>query len=347
MSPCATNPAARLRNRMPDLVRTRAHLEAGFGENRWTGYALAVRGPAGLHGLSGGEVPDLASPLPWYSAGKPITAVGVLRILEASPKLWSQPVAQTLPELAGSYAGTLTLEAILSHQTGLRILETSLRGPLRETFSYFAKVQPSDFQLSAGQAAYDPAGGWWLLGQWIERHTGQPWREFLEKDVLAPGGLGGLKFSGAALPMKERRAGKWVGVDPGDGPGAGLIGSAADLALFYEALLRGRLCSPSSLEKMRRPARQGQTDATFGQIVDFGLGVILNSNRYGAATAPYGFGTNAGENSFGHGGARSSIAFADPNFGFSAAIFLQGRVPEAEHQPRMRAVLDLLRSELA
>lgn len=332
---------------MPDLVRTRAHLEAGLGKNLWCGYALAIRTSTGLQGFAGGEVPDLSSPLPWYSAGKPITAVGILRILESSPSLGSLPMSEALPELAGSYAGTLTLEAILSHQTGLRVLETSLRGSAENNFAYFAKIQPADFQLAAGQAAYDPAGGWWLLGQWIERHTGKSWKEFLEKDVLAPAGLGGLKFSDFSLPMKERRAGKWVEIDPGAGPGAGLVGSATDLALFYETLLQGRLLSPSSLEKMRQPTRQGKTDATFGQIVDFGLGVILNSNRYGAATVPYGFGTGAGENSFGHGGARSSIAFADPDFGFSAAIFLQGRVPETEHQPRMRAVLDLLRSELA
>jgi CubicO group peptidase (beta-lactamase class C family) len=98
---------------------------------------------------------------------------------------------------------------------------------------------------------------------------------------------------------------------------------------------------------MRRDARTGKADATFGHMVDFGLGVILNSNRYGAETVPYGFGTHAGAGAFGHGGARSSIAFADPEAGFTAAVFLNGRVPESEHQPRMRILLDLLRSELA
>jgi len=331
---------------MPDLVRTRALLEQGVGENRWTGYTLAVRFRAGLESFSGGDVPDPTSPVPWYSAGKPVTAVGVLRILESAPHFWEQPIAQTLPELAGSYAGALTLGAILSHQTGLRIPETSLRAPPGKTFSYFATVQPSDFQLHSGQAAYDPAGGWWLLGQWIERHSGKPWQQFLEKDVLTTAGLGGLRFAGESVPMKERRAGKWVEVDRGSGPGAGLTGSATDLALFYETLLQGRLLSRSSLDRMLRPERHGKTDATFGHIVDFGLGMILNSNRYGAATVPYGFGTFAGEKSFGHGGARSSIAFADPHFAFSAALFLNGRVPETEHQPRMRNLLDLLRSEL-
>jgi CubicO group peptidase (beta-lactamase class C family) len=97
---------------------------------------------------------------------------------------------------------------------------------------------------------------------------------------------------------------------------------------------------------MFSPFRRDQLDATFGHIVDFGLGVILNSNRHGADTVPYGFGTKAGDRAFGHGGARSSMAFADPDHGFTAAVFLNGRVPETEHQPRMRTILDQLRSEL-
>lgn len=97
---------------------------------------------------------------------------------------------------------------------------------------------------------------------------------------------------------------------------------------------------------MLRPVRSGKMDATFGHVIDLGLGVILNSNRHGVATVPYGFGTDAGDRAFGHGGARSSIAFADPEAGFTAAIFLNGRVPETEHQPRMRTLLDRLRSEL-
>ena len=332
---------------MPDLARTRAHLEEGLGENRWTGYALAVRKKNQLSGLAGGDVPDLSSPVPWFSAGKPIAAVGILRVIAQEPGLWPQPLAKTFPELADSHAGTLTLEQILTHQTGLRIPETHLRGDPAAVWKYFARVSPTEFGLSAGQAAYDPAGGWWLLGQWLTRQTGKLWNEFLEKEVLRPAGITGLTFAATAVTIRERRAGKWIEGEPGHGPGAGLAGPAPELALFYEKLAEGKLLPAASLQPMLRPTRTGKTDATFNHILDFGLGVILNSNRYGAETIPYGFGSHAGPGAFGHGGARSSIAFADPDFGFSAAIFLNGRVPETEHQPRMRALLDLLRSELA
>lgn len=331
---------------MPDLQRTRAHLEKGVADHLWTGYAIAVRKQGELEEFAGGDVPAPSVTVPWFSAGKPITAVGVLKILEAHPSLESKPLGESLPELAGFYVGGLTLPAILSHQTGLRILETDLRGTDREIFDYFRKVTPADFQLSPGQASYDPAGGWWLLGRWISTHTGMPWQDFLEQKLLHPAGLKGLGFKTPAVPIRERRAGQWIQGDPGAGPGGGLSGSAAQLALFFEKLLQGDLLAPSYLKKMLTPTRQEQRDATFGHVIDFGLGVILNSNRHGATTVPYGFGSQAGSRAFGHGGARSSVAFADPEAGFTAAIFLNGRVPETEHQPRMRAILDLVRSEL-
>lgn len=331
---------------MPDLARTRAHLAQGLRDSLWTGYAVAVRKKEAVWECAGGDVPDSSAAVPWFSAGKPITAVGVLRILESNPPLESQPLGATLPELAGSFAGNLTLAAILSHQTGLRIPETRLRGSDPEIFEFFRSTSPQDFNLSAGQAAYDPAGGWWLLGQWITRRTGVPWKDFLAKELLQPAGLTQLGFGTPAVPMRERRAGKWVEGESGAGPGAGLVGSATHLALFYQKLLQGQLLHASSMKKMLAPVRRDQLDTTFGHKIDFGLGVILNSNRHGATTVPYGFGTQAGERAFGHGGARSSMGFADPDHDFTAAIFLNGRVPESEHQPRMRTLLDLLRSEL-
>lgn len=332
---------------MPDLSRTRAHLEAGVGNNLWSGFSLAVCHPHGEKHLAGGDVPNPGAAVPWFSAGKPILAVGLLRLLEDSPALASGPLSATFPELTGSYAGTLHVEQILTHQTGLRIPEAELRATPEKNLQFFARLTPADCKLTPGQAAYDPAGGWWLLGHWMERHTGRPWAEYLEKDLLRPAGITGLTFHGPAVPIRDRRAGQWVAAEPGAGPGAGLTGPAASLALFYEKLWQGQLLGKASLKKMLHPVRQGKLDSTFGHVVDFGLGVFLNSNRYGADTVPYGFGSQAGEGSFGHGGARSSIAFADPTAGFAAAIFLNGRVPETEHQPRMRTLLDQLRSELA
>ena len=54
---------------MPDLPRTRAHLEEGLQKNLWTGFSLAVRSSRQTLELAGGDVPGPTSPVPWYSAG--------------------------------------------------------------------------------------------------------------------------------------------------------------------------------------------------------------------------------------------------------------------------------------
>lgn len=188
MSPFVTSPAALRPSRMPDLPRTRAHLEQGLGKNFWSGFSLAVRKNSISRALAGGDVPDPKASVPWFSAGKPVTAAGILKVVEYSPLELGQPIAATLPELAGSYAGTLTLEAILSHQTGLRVAETELRGSAQAVRDFFRRIHPADCKLSPGQAAYDPAGGWWLLGQWLERRAGKPWADFFGKGHSSPRG---------------------------------------------------------------------------------------------------------------------------------------------------------------
>ncbi len=344
---------------MSDLSQTCLHLQQGLAENRWTGFSLAAFQRGKHHAIAGGDVPDPSAAVRWYSAGKPVTAVGVLRLVEKSPALLDLPMETTFRELLGTYAGGLSLKAILTHQTGLRFTDTELWSLSKNQWTCLIEADPSHGQLQPGQAAYDPAGGWWLLGQWLQKHSGLPWPDFLHDEVLSPAGSGNMFFANqqtdGVVPMMGRRAGKWIPVKPGHGPGSGLCGSATDLARFYFTLLcagthpaMGRcVFTPDSVKNLTYRWREGKRDATFGHIVDFGLGVIVDSNRYGATTVPYGFGTASSELAFGHGGARSSIAFADPATNLAVAVFLNGLVPESEHQPRMRAILDLLRSDLA
>lgn len=359
MSPSATNRAISRSSPMPDLSPTRLHLEVGLRENRWAGYSLAGYSSGHFFSLHGGSVSAPSQSVPWYSAGKPITAIGVLQILSRNPSLTPLPMEKTFPELKQTYVGSLSLEAILTHRTGLRFPNLPLHSSEKEIFAILASSQPQDFSLRPGQAAYDPRGGWWLLGQWLSRHTGQPWADFLREHVLQHAGASNMFFANANqhsdVPMAEKRGDKWVPVPPSYGSGGGLCGSAADLALLYQTLLcagtspsSGKtLLNSSSLEKLTRRWREGEVDMTFGHVVDFGLGVILDSNRYGSTTVPYGFGATSSEKSYGHGGARSSIAFADPENHLALAVCLVGLVPENIHQPRMRGLLDQLRSDLA
>ena len=343
---------------MPDLSQTRSRLEAGLGDQRWSGYTLTAIHRGQLLSLFGGKVTREDASVCWYSAGKPVVSVGVLRLLESKPELWDLPLEKTFSELKGSHLGSLKLFNILTHQTGLRFADLDLFASESDILQTLARARPADGGLQTGQPAYDPRGGWWLLGQWLSRHSSRPWAEYLSEMILKPAGSEKMFFAQkgrtAEIPMEEWKAGHWDRA-PSMPEQGNLCGSAGDLARFYRMLMSGgvnpetreRVLLPSSMQKFLQRWRQGLKDLTFLHAIDFGLGVILDSNRYGASTVPYGFGSTSSERAFGHGGSRSSIGFADPEADLVVTLCLIGQVSEPRHQVRMRELLDLLRSELA
>ncbi len=86
--------------------------------------------------------------------------------------------------------------------------------------------------------------------------------------------------------------------------------------------------------------REGMFDNTFKRTIDWGLGMIIDSKRYGVENVPYGYGRYASDGTFGHGGSQSSVGFADPARQLAVVCYFNGMPGEAAHQRRLRAVLD-------
>jgi CubicO group peptidase (beta-lactamase class C family) len=155
----------------------------------------------------------------------------------------------------------------------------------------------------------------------------------------------------------------WV---TGTHPGGNGYGPLSQLGRFYEMLLaRGvagaagtagtaessggaarRILSPQAVEALTARHRTGMLDHTFQHVLDWGLGFILDSRQYGAATVPYGYGNHASPRTFGHSGYRSSTAFADPERGLAVALAFNGTPTNEAHERRIRAVLDALYADL-
>jgi CubicO group peptidase (beta-lactamase class C family) len=143
----------------------------------------------------------------------------------------------------------------------------------------------------------------------------------------------------------------WV---TGAHPGGNGYGPLRELGRFYEMLLaRGRgpgggacLLSPQAVEALTARHRTGMLDHTFQHVLDWGLGFILESSRYGADTVPYGYGHHASPRTFGHSGYRSSTAFADPEAGLVVALAFNGTPANAAHERRVRAVTDAIYEDL-
>ncbi|MEM9700812.1 MAG: serine hydrolase domain-containing protein [Planctomycetota bacterium] len=128
-------------------------------------------------------------------------------------------------------------------------------------------------------------------------------------------------------------------------PGSSLRAPAKTVAGFYRRLLEHDGGAPGdafltglSVDAMTARHRVGVRDRTFQHDVDFGLGVIVDSNRYGAETVPYGFGPHCSPRTFGHGGSQSTMAFGDPENELAVAWATNGMCGEPKHQRRNRAI---------
>src|SRR5439155_20765241 len=118
-------------------------------------------------------------------------------------------------------------------------------------------------------------------------------------------------------------------------------GPVRELGRFYEMLLghgtlNGRtILKSQTVEALTARHRTGMYDQTFGHVIDWGLGFLLNSRMWGH-DAPYQYGPHASPRTFGHSGSQSSTAFADPEHGLAVAVAFNGMPGEASHQQRMR-----------
>ena len=118
-----------------------------------------------------------------------------------------------------------------------------------------------------------------------------------------------------------------------------LRGSPAD------CVARLKRMRAESVQMMTARQRVGMYDETFKHTMDWGLGVIVNSDRDGESP-PYGYGRHASAETFGHGGSQSSVGFADPAHGLAVGLVFQGMPGEKRHDRRLRTVLAALYEDL-
>jgi CubicO group peptidase (beta-lactamase class C family) len=109
-----------------------------------------------------------------------------------------------------------------------------------------------------------------------------------------------------------------------------------------------RVLEPTTVEALIARQRCGLHDHTFGQVLDWGLGLVLDSKlHHGGATHLYGYGAHASPRSFGHSGFRTTLAFCDPEHGLSVACAWNGLVAShAVHSQRQNALCAAIYEDL-
>jgi CubicO group peptidase (beta-lactamase class C family) len=307
----------------------------------------------------------------WLSSTKPIAAVAVGQLWEQSKLDLDDPVAKHVPDFAAEGKQGVTIRHLLTHTGGFRAAALNWsEEPWDQTIGRICAAKLEAGWVPGRKAGYHVAGSWFILGEIVRRIDGRAFNRYVREEIFLPLQM---KDSWVGMPAAQFRAyGDRIGImhdtskegaakpfitetEAGFGlcrPGGNGHGPARELGFFYEAILgRGlrkgrRILSAQTVEAMTARHRCGMFDQTFGHVMDWGLGFIVDNNVYGFDTVPYPFGRYCSPRTVGHGGYQSSVGFADPEHDLAAAIVFNGCPGEEKHGARIRAVTGALYEDL-
>jgi CubicO group peptidase (beta-lactamase class C family) len=366
--------------RIADELRSRARRSVEAGDVPSCQIAVAYQGEVVLEETYGAAP---GSRYVIFSATKPVVASVIWMLLGEGNLELERPVAADIPEFGTNGKDVVTLEQVLLHTGGFPhapmapALWNDREGRLRRF---------SDWRLNwpAGTAfEYHPAAGHWVLAELIHRAAGRDFREVLRDRVIAPLGLKAL-----ALGVQPQDAGdvqeivtSGEPIDPDelervlgirelpvatndhtllefntdDGrragmPGGGGISSAADVALFYQALLHNpdELWDPAILSDVTSVARNHFVDPMTGDPANRSRGLVIKGDD-GKGERRHDFGPTTSPRTFGHSGVGGQIAWADPQTGFSFCHLTNGLdrnpIRQAKRSYALSKQAGLLRAE--
>jgi CubicO group peptidase (beta-lactamase class C family) len=367
---------------MRDIRRTLAVVEAGMREGLHLGAQIcaivegavevdAAVGLAQVKSESGGDARMGTDTLQvWLSAGKPVTAAGVLMLWDRGLVDLHESVARYVPEFGREGKEAITVWQLLTHTAGIRGADVGYpHATWEETMAGIYGMKMEKHWVPGLRAGYHQHTSWYVLGELIGRVTGVRCAQWIRENVMFPCGMadswlgmeperyraygtrmGRMYDTRTAPPERLTNLDSELGASR-PRPSASCRGPARELARFYEMLRCGgrigdvRLLKEETVTVMTTRQREGMHDQTLGHTVDWGLGVVVNSAHHGPRV-PYQFGSHASMETFGHGGSRSSVGFCDPMRKLAAAVVFNGRPQEGAHDQRMRAVLGGLYEDL-
>lgn len=249
------------------------------------------------------------------SVTKQFTAATILLLAERGALSVDDPVSKYFHNFPGG-AG-VTLRHLLNHTSGIHnytadgFFRTAARQDraTSEMVSYIAGLNPL-YDFKPGSAWSYSNSGYMLLGAVVEKVSGQPFDQFLNKNILEPLELRDTAMDDLAEILPNRARGYEVSKESPTGfantsfismsaaAAAGAMRSTpADLLKWQAALFGGKLLRPKSLAMMIEPARLSD-----GRLTSLG-----RRDKQGATPpAEYGLGLTIdlqkGRRFIGHGG---------------------------------------------
>ena len=269
------------------------YLKAEMAKRHIPGLSVAVVQDSKIVKEQGYGLADLkgkpAGPDTVYGLGsctKPVTAVAVMRLVEAGKVRLDDPAARYVPGLPAAWEA-ITVRQLLTHTSGLSNYRLSIN--YRRLASYTA---PDSALKLVGHKSLDFAPGtryeysntnYHLLGQLIESVSGQPYARFLDAQLFQPAGMTATRLAAPPAAVPGLATGYLLqhganvpnplifpaAINSGD---SGLLSTAPDLARWCLALDAGRLLAPAMLKQMETPGTLAD-----GTPITYGLGWIIGT----------------------------------------------------------------------
>ena len=292
------------------------------------------------------------------SMTKPVTAVGVMMLVEQGKLALNEPVAKYLPEfsaqtLEGSRkpARPVVLRDLMTHTSGMgsaapgnmKDLQQRMSHSLAEAVAAYAR-QPLAFEPGTKWSYSN--NGIATLGRLIEVASGMPYERFIVSRILEPLGMKDSfffppqdKIARIALVYKTSggklaRAGDDIlGGDPTlyrkgaryPAPEWGLYSTAEDLVHFYQMMLNGgayqgrRYLSRMAVDLMREVHTGDIAPAGWLPLGGSGYGLAWEVTRDPTSQLLF---LPAG--TYGHGGAFGTQGWIDPKDDLIRVLMIQG-----------------------
>lgn len=214
----------------------------------------------------------------WASAGKTLTALAILKLVEESALSLSDPISKYVDGVPNGDA--ITIEALLNHTSGLFSVNEDLnvrRNKEPVTFGEsLAILRQHGAMFCPGENWRYTNTGYELLGHILELLEERPLDDVISSAVTDPLGLENIRVlsRGDASPDVARLYSSDPEVDamrPGSAGAAGpMAGSSEAVVRLWHAVLNARVVSLATLERMLKDLYP-----MFGNPPYYGLGVMV------------------------------------------------------------------------
>lgn len=317
--------------------------------------ALALKGELVLFETFGAA--DNATRYNIFSCTKVLVASAIWQLMGKGLLDLSRPVCHYIPVFADNGKQDITVEQVLCHTCGFP------RAPMDAPHWWTREGRVEQMRRwhlnwpPGSRMEYHSLSAHWVLAELIEVAAGRDYREYIRTELLDPLGLAALQLGVPPAEQGNIATVQFVGEPPASEeiremfgldidwpnnldesllmfndprvralgvPGGGAVSTAADVAMFYQGLLRnpGELWAPATLADALGNVRVEFPDPITGAPANRGLGVVIaGSGKY---LTYRGMGTAVSPRAFGHQGAGGQVAWGDPDTGLSFCLLTNG-----------------------